>query len=180
MIKKRFFLSFATTLMDLLFIEHMLHLSHVKQMYSQTIHLTHEFVSFIAITKRMVDLTETPWWKLLVGPEIRTVTSRHRFLALQPFLPYRIMSFSWLRSVRPHSIGQYSRGTLLSDHQQIAIQNTVQTLSQSLNALKEICRLSAWLICSCNGARLLFFLSAIPRVPKWAPYPSMIKKKFRN
>ena len=29
-----FFLSFATTLVDLLFIELMLHLSHVKQMYS--------------------------------------------------------------------------------------------------------------------------------------------------
>ena len=30
---------FATTLVDLLFIELKLHLSHVKQMYSQTIHL---------------------------------------------------------------------------------------------------------------------------------------------
>ena len=38
------FLKVATTLVDLLFIEHMLHLSHVKQMHSQPIHLAHELI----------------------------------------------------------------------------------------------------------------------------------------
>ena len=38
------FLKFATTLVNLLFNERMSHLSHVKQMYSQPIHLTHELI----------------------------------------------------------------------------------------------------------------------------------------
>ena len=50
-----FLFFFATTLVDLLFIELMLHLSHVKQMYSQTIHLTHELKSCIQIIRRRVD-----------------------------------------------------------------------------------------------------------------------------
>ena len=41
--------------MDLLFIKLMLHLSLVKQMYSQTMHLTHELKLFIQITRRRVD-----------------------------------------------------------------------------------------------------------------------------
>ena len=46
----KFFFKFATTLADLLFfIGLMLHLSHVKQMYSQTIHLTHELKSCMQI-----------------------------------------------------------------------------------------------------------------------------------
>ena len=36
-----FFLNVATTLVDLLFIELKSHISHVKQMFSQPIHLTH-------------------------------------------------------------------------------------------------------------------------------------------
>ena len=35
------FLKVATNLMDLLFIEVMSHISHVKQMFSQPMHLTH-------------------------------------------------------------------------------------------------------------------------------------------
>ena len=38
------FLKVATTLVDLLFIEHMLYLSNVKQMHSQPIHLAHESI----------------------------------------------------------------------------------------------------------------------------------------
>ena len=41
--KLNFFLEFANTLVDLLLIELMLHLSYVKQMFIQTIHLTYEF-----------------------------------------------------------------------------------------------------------------------------------------
>ena len=54
------FFKFSTTLGYLLFIELMLHLSHVKQMNSQTIHLTHELKSSIQIIGRRVDVTETP------------------------------------------------------------------------------------------------------------------------
>ena len=55
-----FDLKFATTLLDHFFIKLMLHLSQVKQMYSQTIHLTHDLKSGIQIIRRRVDLTETP------------------------------------------------------------------------------------------------------------------------
>ena len=41
----------ATTWVDLLFIELLSHLSHVKQMYIQPIHLTHELILFIQITR---------------------------------------------------------------------------------------------------------------------------------
>ena len=36
------FFKFATTLVDLLFIQLLSHLSHVKQVYSKTLHLRHE------------------------------------------------------------------------------------------------------------------------------------------
>ena len=39
-----FFLKVATTMVDLLFIELMSYLSQVKQMYSQSIHITHELI----------------------------------------------------------------------------------------------------------------------------------------
>ena len=39
--------------MDPLFIEPMLHLSHVQKMYSQTMHLKHEFKSRIQIKRRV-------------------------------------------------------------------------------------------------------------------------------
>ena len=41
--------------MDLLFIELILHLSHVKQMYSQPLHLAHELILCIEITQGQVD-----------------------------------------------------------------------------------------------------------------------------
>ena len=51
----KLFLRFATTLMDLLRIELMLNLSHVKQMYSQAIHLTNELKLCLQITRGRVD-----------------------------------------------------------------------------------------------------------------------------
>ena len=45
-LKLIFFFKFVTTLVDPLFIEPMLHLSHEKQIYSQTIHLTHELILY--------------------------------------------------------------------------------------------------------------------------------------
>ena len=45
------FLKVATTLVDLLFIELTSHFSLVKQMYSQPIHLTHELILWMQITR---------------------------------------------------------------------------------------------------------------------------------
>ena len=45
------FLKVATTLVDLLFIEPVSHLSHVKQMYSQPIHLTQAMCRFTRVYK---------------------------------------------------------------------------------------------------------------------------------
>ena len=44
--------------MDLVVIELQLHLLHVKQMSRQPIHLTHELILVIQITRRRVVLTE--------------------------------------------------------------------------------------------------------------------------
>ena len=52
---QRSFLKVAITLVDLLFIELMSHLSHVKQMYTQRIHLTRELILFIQIARGRVD-----------------------------------------------------------------------------------------------------------------------------
>ena len=82
-------------------------------------------------------LTETPRWKFLAGAEIRTVTIRPRFLALQPLLPYRIWPFSWLHTVGPHSSGQYSGGPPFSDHQQ-AVWNTVQTFPEPVRLERDL------------------------------------------
>ena len=57
----------AATLVDLLLIELMSHLSHVKQMYIKSIHLTHELILCIQITRRRVDFkwdstVKSPSW----------------------------------------------------------------------------------------------------------------------
>ena len=60
-------LKVASTLVDLLFVEIMSHLSHVKQIYNQPIHLTHEFILCIQIRRRRVDVyrdsaVKSPCW----------------------------------------------------------------------------------------------------------------------
>ena len=58
----------ATTLVDLLFIELMSHLSQVKQMYGQPINFTHELLLCIQITRGKVDFsTEIPQQLVLAG-----------------------------------------------------------------------------------------------------------------
>ena len=52
------------------FIELMLHLSHVKQMYSQIIHLTDQLKLCIQIREEMLILTATPRPKLLAHGKI--------------------------------------------------------------------------------------------------------------
>ena len=48
-------LKVATTPMDISFFEPMAHLSHVKQMCSQPMHLTHELILYVQITLGRVD-----------------------------------------------------------------------------------------------------------------------------
>ena len=148
-----FFKYFATSLVDLLFIEHMLHLSHVKQMYSQTMHLTHELKLCIQMIRRRVSLTEIPRWRILAGAEFQTATFRPRFLALQPHLPYRVLAIFMAPHGRAHSSGQCSGGPHWSDHQQ-AIWNTVEAFTEPA-CLEAVCCPSAWLTCFHN-----VFLSA--------------------
>ena len=49
-----YFFMVATTLVDLLLIELMSHLSHVQQMYSQPKHQTHELILCIQIVDTLV------------------------------------------------------------------------------------------------------------------------------
>ena len=113
---------------------------------------------------------------ILAGTEIRTMTFRPRFCALQPHLPHRIFwPFSWLRMVGPHSSGQYS-----GEHFEVVaskLSGTQSRLALRRYALKEFCRPSAWLTCSCNRARL-WFLSAAPGVPKQVTHPSTVLAQF--
>ena len=87
------FFKFITTLVDLLHIELILHLSHLKQMCSQTIHLTHESEWCIQTIRERADLLETHLWLFLAGAKIRTMTFWLGFLAQQPLLPNRIWPF---------------------------------------------------------------------------------------
>ena len=109
------FLKFATTLVNLLFNERMSHLSHVKQMYSQPIHLTHELILSTQNTGGRGHLHGYKW----LGPIQAVSTLGERFAA-----------------VASKQSGTKSK------------------LSQSLYALKDFCRPSAWLTCSRNRARL--------------------------
>ena len=83
--QQKVFFKFAATLVDLLFIELMLHFSHVKQMYRNTVHHTHELTSCIQIIRRRVDLTEIPSWKLIAGAKIRTMIFQPRFFSCHVF-----------------------------------------------------------------------------------------------
>ena len=99
----------------------MLHLSHVKQMYSQTMHLIHELKLCIQITRRRVDFNgdstvNDPCW---------CRDSNHD-------LPNQVLCFAASPSSQdlvhfgPHSSGQYSGGPLWSGRQP-AVWNPVQT-----------------------------------------------------
>ena len=66
------------TLVDLLLIELMLHLSHVNQVYSQPIHLTHELILCILITRRRIHFN---------GDSTAKCPCWHRVLVLVTFQP---------------------------------------------------------------------------------------------
>ena len=57
------FLKLATTVVDPIFSELKSHLLLVKQMYSQPLHLAHELILHIQITKGWVDFNRVPRMK---------------------------------------------------------------------------------------------------------------------
>ena len=107
-----------SSLVELLFIELMSHLSHV--MYTQPIHLTHELLFCIQITRGRV-LVGIKFWACDLQTKI--------FFDLQPNLPYMIWPFSLLHMAEPRSSGQYSQGPFCSSCQ-LALWNTVQTFPE--------------------------------------------------
>ena len=146
--------------MVLLYIEIMLHLSHVKKMYAQPIHFTYELILWIQITRGKVNfLKESPFWHQVLNLWL----SGHIFFHNQSWLPYRTWSFSWLHTFKPiqeaSTLGDcFATGTRKLSRAQ-------SRLSQSLHALKEFCCPSAWLTCSSSRAGL-WLLSAAPGVHK--------------
>ena len=81
--------------MDSLYIELLLHLWHVKQMYSQTI--------WSCVYKSQEEewiFMEIPLWKVLVGTEFRICGLLTQiYFGLLLYLPYRILPFSFGRSL---------------------------------------------------------------------------------
>ena len=91
-----------TNRVDLLFTELILHLSQVKEMCCQIIHLTHELISFIQIRNQKRKgrlLTKISLWNVIVGIRFWNCEAQI-FLDLQPYLPYRIWPFSWFHMLR--------------------------------------------------------------------------------
>ena len=81
-----------------------------------------------------------------------------------------VQSINTSHTVGPHSSGQYFWEPLCSSRRH-AVRNTVKTFPEPI-CLERVCCPSAWLTCSCNGARL-WFLSAAPGVPKWSPIQAL-------
>ena len=85
--------------------EIMLHLLHVKQMYTKLTLQAHEFILGVQIAREMEDF---------IGDS--TVKSPTQiFFDLQMYLPYRIWPFSWLHTVK--LIQVVFRGTALKQLQ---------------------------------------------------------------
>ena len=155
-------LKFATTLVDLLFIE----LMYIFYMWSKCTvrHTSHTWIEIVLTNHKIKgwfnrdSAMKAPCW--CRDSNLDHTTQVHSFAATPSLQDLAIFMapHGW-----PHSSGQYSSGPLLS--KQSARQFR---LSLSLYALKEICCPSAWLISSHNRARL-WFLSAAPGVPKRYP-----------
>ena len=69
-------------------------------------------------------------------------------------LPYRVLTILWLHTIGPDQVACTIGDLFWCDHQQ-AIWKTVQTCPEPAHLLR-VCRLSAWLTCSRNKARLWF------------------------
>ena len=125
-------------------------------MYSLPIHLTHELILFIQFTRERVKFNGDSTVKSSCWFQAPTQI----FLDLHHYHPNRIWPFSRLHTVGPHS----SVASTLGD----ALQLPPKICPEHSSDFPRVCRPSAWLTCSCNGAQLLF-LSAAPGVPKQSP-----------
>ena len=111
-----------SSLEELLFIELMANLSHV--MHTQPIHLTHELLLCIQITRGRVP----------AGIKFRACDLQTKiFFDLQPNLPYMIWPFSLLHMAEPRLSGLYSRGQFCSNCQ-LALWNTVQAFPEPVHS----------------------------------------------
>ena len=114
------FLKVTTNLVNLLFIELMLNLSNVKQMYSQPIHLTHELILCLLITSGRVDFKGCS--KALLAPSFELVTFRPRCTLLWGCTFITVFGIFMAPHGQAHSSGQYSGGPLCIDNQFIPAQ----------------------------------------------------------
>ena len=100
------FLKVATTLVDLLFIELMSHLSHVKQMYSQLIHLTHELILCIQITSGRIYFNRDSPEKSPCGHQVSSICPSNpdllQFEARPPLQDLAIF-------ITPHGLAHWSK-----------------------------------------------------------------------
>ena len=101
----RVFWKVSTSLVDLIFFELMLHLSHVKQTCTKIILQAFELILGVQIAREMEDFVGDSTLK----------SPTQIFFALQMYLPYRIWPFSWLHTVK--LIQVVFRGTALKQLQ---------------------------------------------------------------
>ena len=97
---KLVFLKVPTTLVDLLIIERMLHLSHVKQMYSQPIHLSLELILCTQLTGGKVDFNDDSQRKVLAGTKFWACDLRTSDLLWNVAEPsFQDLAIFWLHKV---------------------------------------------------------------------------------
>ena len=123
-------------------------------MYSPTIHLTHEVILSLLITRGRVDFNKDSTVKVLVGTLF--CTSHH---LTQIFFRSGLAIFTWYE---PHSSGQLQ-----------GVWNTFHTYPEP-ECLEQICRQSNWLTRSHNGAWLWFLSSSTWSSPA-VSHPSTIQ-----
>ena len=145
-----FSLKVASTLVDLLFIELMSHLTCKAN--GPSINTSHTWTNIVYTNhnRKGTFLQRVQREESLLAPSFEHVTFRPRFFSnLQPYLPYRI---------QPHGRAPFKWpvlwGPLCSSRQQ-AVRNTVQTFPQPVS-LERVCRTSAWLtaLFISNGSKL--------------------------
>ena len=158
-------------MVDLLFFELMSHLSHVKQMNSQPVHLTHELILCKLITRGRIEFNGDSTGKSPCWHQISNLPT-HMIFNLQPYLQkwfcYFLGSTKW---------GPINWAVLwgFNSFQQVVL-NTVLTLPEPW-CQERVCRPSAWLTGSHKGA-CLWFVPAAPGVPKQSPVQSPMSLIF--
>ena len=148
------FFKVATTQADLLFIELMSYLSHVKYINNYIIHFTHELVE---ITWEWADFNGDSTAKALAGTQFLTCDHLTQiFCDLQQYFPHRIWPYSWLQTVRPIQAAS-TLGCLFCSSPQQAIRNAVQTFPEPI-CLERVWCPCAWLTCSGFCKQMIWLL----------------------